>query len=171
MKILFGVALILFSASIGVHAQEFSVPEKPQKKEILAKNADVNDRNLAGYLGLNSTIVIPLDGENYAILYGVIAGKRKGDSFHYFENPDLGLVCNGAGKSTPKGGVITNECFLNGGSIGKQNISVPNYGKTSGKLLFDTHDNNGKIGLAAMQWGLSYPNYKKLYKFLKANGG
>lgn len=173
MKVFYivGAFLISLLVTTNAHAQEFSVPEKPNKRAIFAKNAKINKRNPAGYLGINSTIVVPLDGENYGVLYGVLAGKRKGDAFHYFENLDLGFVCKGDGKPTPSGGTITNECFLNGASTGKQSIVVPDYGKLSGKLLFNVYDNGEKIGLAAMQWGLSYPDYKKLYKFLQANGG
>lgn len=173
MKILciMGVFFASLSITMSAQAQEFSVPEKPNKREIFAKNAKVNGRNPAGYIGINSTIVIPLDGDNYGVLYGVLAGKRKGDSFHYFENLDLGFFCTGSGKPTNNGGIVTNECFLHGASTGKQSIVVPDFGKLSGKLLFDVYDNGEKIGLAAMQWGLSYPSYKKLHKFLKENGG
>jgi hypothetical protein len=57
-------------------AREFSVPSKPNKKHLFATNAKVHGRNPSGYVGISATIVVPLDGENYGVLYGVIAGKR-----------------------------------------------------------------------------------------------
>jgi hypothetical protein len=163
---------ICFLVSFGfAFAQEFSVPSKPNKKQLFATNAKVHGRNPSGYVGISSTIAVPLDGENHGVLNGVIAGKRKGDSFHYFENQDLGFVCKGTGKPAQSGGVIVNECFLNGASTGKKKVVVPNYGKLTGKLLFNVFDKGDLIGLAAMQWGLSFPNYKKLHKYLVKNGG
>lgn len=157
--------------TVGAHAQEFSVPEKPRKNAMLKKNIKINNRNPAGYLGIQSIILAPLSEGHYAVLYGSLAGKKNADSFHYFENEDLGFICKGFGRPTNAGGIVTNECFLNGGSTGKTEQVVPDYGKLSGKMLFNVYDQGKLVGLAAMQWGLSYPSHKKLYKFLKANGG
>ncbi len=168
---IFAAAFALFPLVTATQAQEFSVPDKPNKKAMFQKNVTVNKRNPSGYLGIQSVILAPLDDGHYAVLYGSIAGKKKGDSFHYFENPDLGFVCTGIGRPSQNGGQITNECFLNGGSTGKQTISVPDYGKLSGKMIFDVYNEGTRIGPAVMQWGLTYPSHKKLYKYLKANGG
>lgn len=149
-------------------AQEISVPDKPRKKDVFKKNAQVNGRDPTGYIGLQAVVLVPLDDTHYAYSYGSIAGKKKGDSFHYFENEDLGFVCKGFGKPTRNGGSITNECFLNGASTGKQTVSVPDYGSLSGKMTFDVFDQGDLVGLAIMQWVLNYANPKKLYKTLKA---
>ncbi len=167
---LFGLILAATLAS-SVNAQEFALAPKPDKRELFTKNAQVNKRDPSGYLGINSTIVLQLGDDSYAVLYGVLAGKRAGDSFHYFENQDIGITCKGVGVPTKTGGNITNECFLNGASTGKRTYSVANYGKLSGRMIFHTYDGVEQVGLAAMQWGLSYPNYKKVYKYLKAKGG
>jgi hypothetical protein len=165
------IAISLAFSFTTADAQEFGVPKKPNKRALFAENAKVNGRDPAGYLGINSTIVFPLDGENYGVLYGVLAGKRKGDAFHFFKNPDLGFYCKGTGVPTANGGRITNECFLNGASTGQLTVAVPDYGKVAGKMIFDVFDSGDYVGKAAMQWGLTYPNYKSVYKFLKANGG
>jgi len=169
--ILLGVTLTIFAGAISVQGQEFSVPEKPNKQAMFKKNIRVNKRDAKGYLGIQAVILAPLDSGYYAILYGSLAGKKKGDSFYYFENQDLGFICTGVGAPSQNGGIVTNECFLNGGSTGKQSIVVPDYGKLSGKMIFDVYNNGKLIGPAAMQWGLTYPSHKKLYKYLKANGG
>ncbi|MBU2944501.1 hypothetical protein Q4525_04405 [Shimia thalassica] len=171
-NLLCAIFVLVFSFQFtAVQAQQFSVPEKPNKQAMFKKNGKINKRSLKGYLGIQSVILAPLGDDSYAVLYGSLAGKRNGDSFHYFENADLGFVCVGTGKPTQQGGVVSNECFLNGGSTGKESIVVPDFGKLSGKMVFDVYDNGHLIGPAAMQWGLTYPSHKKMYKYLKNNGG
>lgn len=172
MSLFIAAAALVFSAwAPNLKAQEISVPKKPAKQAMFVKNAKMNKRSTKGYLGLQAVILVPLGEDNYAVLYGSLAGKRKGDSFHYFENADLGFVCMGHGKPAKSGGVVTNECFLNGASTGKQTSTVPDYGKVSGRMIFNVYDNGDLIGPAVMQWGLSYANPRKLYRYLKANGG
>ena len=115
LRVLGTILATVFFAS-GAQAQEFSVPKKPGKQAMFKKNIAVNKRDPKGYLGLQSVILAPLGDNAYAVLYGNLAGKRKGDSFHYFENLDVGFTCVGTGRPSATGGIVTNECFLNGGS-------------------------------------------------------
>ena len=154
-----------------VTAQEISVPDRPSNRDLMSKAEKANNKSRKGHLGIQSAILVPLDGENYAFLYGILLGKRNGTSFHYFENEDTGFVCKGTGKPTSDGVIVTNEGFLNGESTGVTKNKVARYGKVAGKITFKTYDKGEEIGLAAMQWGLQMPKPKALLKYLKANGG
>ena len=162
--------LAAFTATT-VSAQEISIPKKPSQNEMLAKAiAYHGGRPKRGYVGLPSAILVPLDETASAVMYGMILGKRKGDSYHYFENEDLGIVCGGTGHPAKSGGVVENTCYLNGEMISHEVSQVAQYGKVSGTYFFDSTYKGETVGRAIMKWGLSFPKPKKLVKLLEAEG-
>ncbi len=172
MRVVFtclALCFCLFTPAFSL-AQTVFLPEPLPSKQDIAELEKTISRE-TGFNGIRMyvTMVVNWREDEFVVLFGFLSGKPNMRSIYHLENDLAGISCSGSGIKNRESriGEITNECMLNGESLGDQIVAVKNYGRLSGKEIFELDWQGRTIRVAQIWSPWKIPKYQGVMALLQ----